>query len=166
MDQRDQRHAPFVRDPGADVVGVGLEEQFRHARQRRRPPGVDALAEPRGPRQEQEIPVVGVVVRMMMGDENVPDVRQRHAGENQLARHAIAAVDDIGVVAEEDHLRGRGALLPRPRAAGGPEEDQPRFRRRRCRRAQQAAGGDRQPAAQKAPPVQGALGGHRFRVRR
>ena len=73
-----------------------------------------------------------------MGDEDVAQRREWDARYNELARHAVAAIDDIGLAACDDHLRRCRAGAARPRPAAGAEQDQPRSRwlRGRCRREQ------------------------------
>ena len=66
-----ERHPALVGDAGLDVVGVHLEEEPRHLLERRRPPGVDPRPQARGPGQPDQVAVVGVVVRMVVGEEDV-----------------------------------------------------------------------------------------------
>jgi hypothetical protein len=71
MNQWNQRNPTVILDPSVDVVGVHFEEQLRHLRKRRWSPGIDARAEPRGPRQPNQIPLVRIVVGVLMGQEDV-----------------------------------------------------------------------------------------------
>src|SRR5262245_31945059 len=71
-----------------------------------------------------------------MGDEDRAELRKRQFRERELARDAVAAVNEIDTIADDDHLRGcRMANLWR-RTAGGPEQDEARARllRRLCER--------------------------------
>jgi hypothetical protein len=104
--QRRQRNPPFVGDARVDVGGIHLEEQARHLLERRRPPGVDARAQPRGPREPHQIAVVGRVIRVLVGQEDVAQGGQRNAGERELPGDAVAAVDHVGGAVDQDDLRG------------------------------------------------------------
>jgi hypothetical protein len=66
-------------------------------------------------------------------DENVPQRRQRDVGQHKLTRDAIPAIDHIGAIVADDHLRRCGACLPRTRSAAGAEQDESRFRPRGSR---------------------------------
>jgi hypothetical protein len=61
---------------------------------------------------------------MLVGDENVPEGRQRHAGEGKLSRDAIAAIDHVRHVPRDDHLSGCGARPARPRSTACAEENE------------------------------------------
>ena len=102
--ERPERHSPFVRDADVDVVLVHLEKQTRHSREGRRPPGVDARVQPRGPCEPDEVPIVRVVVRVLMRDEHMAQRRQRDTGRRELTRDAISAIDDVRDAAADDHL--------------------------------------------------------------
>jgi hypothetical protein len=76
---------------------------------------------------------------MLMRDEDVAKGGQRHPGEGQLTGHAIAAIDHVGGVVGDDHLRRRGAGLARTRTAARAQQDQLRAalaapRARGCRK--------------------------------
>src|SRR6266851_3078229 len=80
--------------------------------------------EPTGPRKEQKIAIVRIVVGVVVRHEDVPHLGQRHAGQYELARHAVRTVDDVGHVVRNDDLRGRHAALAGARPAAGAEQDQ------------------------------------------
>src|SRR6476660_6128866 len=71
-----ERRPSLVLDPRANVVAVHLEEQLRHPHERRRSPGVNPRREPRGPREPEQVAVVGVVVGMLVSDEDVSQLEQ------------------------------------------------------------------------------------------
>lgn len=126
MNQRHEWHAAFVGDPRTNVVGIHFKEQPGHLRERRRPPRVDPCAEPGGPCKPDQIPVISVVIRVVVRQEDVAQRRQWHIGENKLTSHTVAAVDHIrGVVFDNDLGRCR-TRLARPWSTTRPEEDQSR----------------------------------------
>jgi hypothetical protein len=61
----------FIRNSGVDVVGVHFEKQLGHLRERRWSLGIDSRAEPGGPSQPNQIPIVRIVVGMLVGQEDV-----------------------------------------------------------------------------------------------
>src|SRR6266478_4473103 len=125
VNERDERAPALVGDARLDVGGIHLEEEPGHLLERRRPPRVDARAQPGRPCQPDEIAVVGIVIRVVVRDENVSQVRQRNTGEHQLARDAIAAIDHVRTVVRDDDLSGRRADLSRPGATTRAEQDEP-----------------------------------------
>src|SRR5438874_342255 len=124
MMQRNKWDTALVRDPRVDVIRVHLEEKTRHLLERRWSPSVEPRAQAGRPGKQDEVAIVGVVIRMMVRNEDVPELGQGHSGEDELARHAIAAVDDIRRVIGNDYLSRGRARLPRPWSAARPEEDQ------------------------------------------
>src|SRR6185436_17903855 len=64
------------------------------------------------------------MVRVMVRQENVPESRQWHAGEYELARNTVATIDHVSRVVEEYDLCWRGARLSWPRSTSRAEEDQ------------------------------------------
>jgi hypothetical protein len=65
---------------------------------------------------------------MMVGDEDGAYPGKSHAGQCHLAGDAVATIDDIGSVSDQDHLcRSRPQALGR-RSASGSEKDQARPR--------------------------------------
>ena len=107
MNERRQRFAALIGDAGVDVEGVEIEEQLRHLRQRRRPPGVDTRLQSRGPRQQQQVAIVSVVIRVLVRYEDVTQAGGRHTGRHQLTRNAVSAVHDVRRAIDDDHLSRR-----------------------------------------------------------
>ncbi len=126
-DQGHEGWPAFVRDAGIDVVGVHFEEQPGHAVERGRAPGIDVVLQAGGPGEKQQVAVIGIVVGVLVGEEDVTDGGEGQAGLRVLAGDAVAAIDDIGDVVDEDDLRGGGAGGSRARSAGGAEEDEAGF---------------------------------------
>jgi len=62
---------------------------------------------------------------MMMGDKHRSDAVEAEPGKDELAGDAIAAIDDIGRVADDDRGRRGRAIGLRRGAAGRAEQDQP-----------------------------------------
>jgi len=132
--QRPERRAPFVGDPDVDVRRAHLEEEVRHAGERRRPPRVDLGSQARRPCEQHEGAEVGVVIGMMMRDEEMADSCEVDAGEHHLPRDAVAAIDHVrGAVDDDDRRRRRAPALGRG-TAGGAEQDDARPARRLLRR--------------------------------
>ena len=146
--------AAWVVDPGGDVEIIEREELPSHARERGRTPRVHRRAETRGPRQQQQVAVIGVVVGVVVGEEDVPEGRQRHAGADELPRHTVAAVHHVRRPARQDDL-GRGRVVPLgPGAPGGTQQDEPRAvgppesHRRQPRCGQPGHAAEERPASQ------------------
>jgi hypothetical protein len=70
------------------------------------------------------VAVVGVVIRMLVRDEDVTQHRQRHASEGKLTGHTITAVDHVRGAIADDHLSRPRGRLPRTRTASGAEKNQ------------------------------------------
>jgi hypothetical protein len=70
--ERGKGRPAFVCDAHVDVGRVHLEEQFRHPCERRRSPRVDTRLQSGRPCELDQIAVVGGVIRMLVGDEDVP----------------------------------------------------------------------------------------------
>jgi hypothetical protein len=128
LNQRSEWWPSFVGDARPDVKRVHLEEQRRHLLERWWAPRVDTRPESARPREPDQVAVVRVVIGVMVGDEDVAQLRQGHAGQDQLPGDTVAAVDDVRCVVDEDHLRRLRAGLSRSRAAARAEEDQFRLR--------------------------------------
>jgi hypothetical protein len=124
LDQRRQRDAPFVRAARLDVKGVHLEEEPGHPLERRGTPGVDARAQPGSPGEPDQVAVVGVVVRVVVGQEHVAQPVEGDTGQDELARDAVAAVDHVGRVVDQDDLGSRGARSAGARPAPRAQQDQ------------------------------------------
>jgi hypothetical protein len=91
---------------------------------------------------------------MVMGEEDVAQPLERRAGDDELARHAVAAVHDVEEVVDDDHLRRRHVDLLGPWAAAGAEQDQPcpgalglTPAGSPCPTGQHGGGGEKRPAA-------------------
>lgn len=61
------------------------------------------------PRVVNEWSKLEIVIRVMMCDEDVAQAVQRHVGAQQLPRRAVAAVDKIRNVVDQDQRRGIAA---------------------------------------------------------
>src|SRR5882757_4537277 len=72
VNQRYERDPALVGYTSIDVIRIHLKKELSHPLKWRRPPGIDACAQSRLPSQQQQVAVVCVVIRMMMGDEDVP----------------------------------------------------------------------------------------------
>ena len=101
------------------------EEQPGHLRERWRSPSIDTRMQPGTPREPNEIPVIGIVVRMVVRQENVAECGQRHSGERELARDTVATVDDVDGIIRDDDLCGRRASLAWPGTTARTKKDQP-----------------------------------------
>lgn len=140
VDQGHERHSSFGRDSRVDVDRVHLEEELRHALERGRSPGINPGAQPGGPREPDQISVVRGVVRVLVGDEDMPESGERHVGEHELASDAVAAINDVRRPIRDDDLGRPRARLPRPRPSAGSEEDEPGLRTLRF-----TSGSEREP---------------------
>src|SRR5262245_34967230 len=121
--ERRERRPALVGDARLDVERVGLEQQARHPLERRRAVRVHRR-EPRGPAEQPQRTVAGVVIRVLVRDEDRAELADRQLRERQLSRDAVPAVDEINAIADDDRLRGRRTTRLRRRTAGGPEQDQ------------------------------------------
>ena len=124
--ERSERDTALVGDTSLDIVGVHFKKQTRHLFDRRRPPRVDARPQAGGPREPDQIAVVGIVIRVLVRDKDVPQGRQLDAREDKLPGDAVPAIDDVWRVVREDHLGRSGRHFPRSRSSAGAEKDQPR----------------------------------------
>src|SRR5262245_56465171 len=93
--ERRKRRAALVATPRLDVVSLHFEEQAAHARERGRPVTIDGLRKPGGPAEQEKVAEVGVVIRVLVRDEESPQCGKRQPGAHILARRAIAAVHKI-----------------------------------------------------------------------
>ena len=116
--------APYNFVPLADrqIRRAHLEEQLGDPRQRRRSPRIHRRLERIPPRQQEEIAVVRVVIRVVMGDEDVAE-RAEDTGRHHLPRDAVAAIDHIPAIADHDDLRRARSARLRCRSARGAEQD-------------------------------------------
>src|SRR5215469_5546547 len=113
--QRSERYPAFVRDTRPDIDVTHREELARHPLEQRRSPCVHTSFQTRSPGEQQQIPVIGIVIGVLMRHENVTQPGKRHTCEDELTSHAITAVHDIRYVIDNNDLsRGRcGFLWPR-----------------------------------------------------
>jgi hypothetical protein len=129
VDERNEWHPSLVGDAGVDVVCVHLEEQTRHLRKRRRTPRIDATPQTGRPCNQQQVAVVGVVIRMVVSEEDMAKSGQSHSGLIQLCRNSVTAINDIRHVVDQNDLR-RGMPAPsRPWSTASPQQDESRLRR-------------------------------------
>ena len=69
------------------------------------------------PRKPHKIAVVGVVVRMVVREEDMPESGQRYIGQCELARDAVTTIDDVACAIRDDDLCWRRAGLARAGSA-------------------------------------------------
>ena len=69
--QRPEWQASLVGRARLDIGRVHLEDLIGHARERWRAPTVHASLQPGSPREHDQISIVGVVIGVMVGDEDV-----------------------------------------------------------------------------------------------
>ena len=112
----------FIRHPDFDVARVQLEEEIRHLRKRGRAVEVDRSLQG-APGEEQQVSEVGIVVRVVMGDEGGAKPGEREVGRNHLPGDAVAAVDEVDVLARDDGLRGSRAIFLRTRTASRSQKE-------------------------------------------
>ena len=153
LNQRRQGDPPLVGDTGLDVEGVELEVETRHLRQGRRSVRAHVTPKPAGPGEQEKVPVVGIVIRVVMGDEDVGEVSEIDSGGDELPGNAIAAVNDVSAVVDEDDLGRRRTIGFRSRTAGGSEQDQPAplLRSRRLARQKPYGAAQELPSCWKHP---------------
>src|SRR4029077_5078578 len=77
MNQRNERHPPLIGDTRLDVRRVHFEEQPGHLLERWGDPRVDSRSFYGGPSQPEQVAVIGVMVRVMVREEDVPKCWQR-----------------------------------------------------------------------------------------
>jgi len=87
-----------------------------------------------------------------MGDEKSPKSRKRKIGLDHLARDAVAAVDDVNVVPDDDRLSRGGAIFLGARPSPGSQKDESCLglafgRKRRKREGHGGARGTREESA-------------------
>ena len=137
-----QGRAAFVGDPGLDVERYASSSNRVIFSSGGGPVRIDGR-QPGGPAEEEQRPVSGVVVGVLMRDENRAQIAERQLCERHLARHSVAAVHEVDSVADNDRLRRRGADDFRRRTTGGTKENQPSARR--SGRSWRLAASDRRP---------------------
>jgi hypothetical protein len=117
-------YPPLIAGAEFDVHRIQCQVLLGHPPEWRRTPAIDRRLEARGPGQQQEIAVVGVVVGMMMGHQHVAERSERYVGQGELPGHAVATVDHIGRVIDDDGLRRCGPRLSWTGTAGRAEKDE------------------------------------------
>jgi hypothetical protein len=90
----------------------------------RRTPAIDASFQAGSPREQQQVAVVGVVIGMLVRQQDVAQLREANACRDELARDAVAAIDNVSDVVDHDHLRRGRVGFARPRAAARAQQDQ------------------------------------------
>src|SRR5688572_18951314 len=148
MNKRRERRPALVRRPDVDVSAVHVEEQLRHVLERRRPPRVNARAQTSSPREQHEISIIRVMVRVVMRDKDMPQRGKRYSRKHKLSRDAVSAIDDIGNAVADDDLSGPRTRRSWPRATARAQQNQsgrtrlsrnyaPAYGSRRCDRARE-----------------------------
>ena len=120
-----ERRPALVPHAQIDIEPVCVEQLLRHVGQRRRAVDVHGARQPAGPAKKKQWSIPGVVIRVLVRDEDGAQVTQRQLRERKLPCDAIAAVDQVDAVADNDGLCGRGGFRLRSRTAGGAEKHQP-----------------------------------------
>ena len=64
------------------------------------------------------------MIRVMVCEEDVPELRQRYVGEHKLTGDAVAAIDHVRCVVDKYDLSRRRGRLSWPWSAARTEEDQ------------------------------------------
>ena len=95
---------------------ISLERRWAPESSRVRSPAVQA--------NNSRLPVVGVMVRVVMSDEDVPDGRERHTRQHELTRDSVAAIHNVRRIIGNDDLSRRRSGRTWPRPTGGSKEDQ------------------------------------------
>jgi hypothetical protein len=80
VDERRERGMSFIRDVRIDISSAHLQEQTRYLLEGRWSPCIESRVASHNPRQRYQIAVVGVVIRVMVCDENVSQSGYGHAG--------------------------------------------------------------------------------------
>ena len=100
-----------------------LQEETRHFLEGRWTIGVYRRAKAGDPREHHQVAVVRVVIGMLMCDEDGTYRRQRNPRHCELPAHAVAAVDYIGSIADDDRLRRGGSEALWRRTPARAEQD-------------------------------------------
>jgi hypothetical protein len=61
---------------------------------------------------------------MMVCDQDVPQLRKRHACRDKLPGNAVTAIDDIRGIIDEDDLGGRNSVCARAWATTSAEQNE------------------------------------------
>src|SRR5689334_13786014 len=95
----------FVNHARVDIKLEIVEEVGGHLRQARWTVSVDARGNARDPRVVKEWTELEIVIGVMMRDEDVAETVQRDAGGYQLSGCAVAAVDKVRHVFNQNQCR-------------------------------------------------------------
>jgi hypothetical protein len=104
MYERRERWVSFVRDMRIDIGSAHIQEQPRYPLEGRRSPRIDTCVHSRDPRQQHQVAVVRVVIRMMVCDENVPQGGDGHTSGGHLPSDSITAIHYIRDAVSDDYL--------------------------------------------------------------
>src|SRR3954463_582081 len=80
------------------------------------------------PRQSHHCSDVGIVIVMIVRDENMAHATQRYARHCELPSYAASGVNDVRFVIDEEHIGGLSTIFVLHRAAMRAQRDQGRFR--------------------------------------
>lgn len=90
-----ERRPAFLTDACLDVDGIHLYKCIHHPGDAGWAVEMHCRVQATGPGQPHHVEQIGVVVRVVMGQEDIAQHRQADAGLGQLLRHAVAAIDEI-----------------------------------------------------------------------
>ncbi len=119
---RPHRRMTDVVEPDVDVGLQGLEIAVHDRLGRRRSVDAERPRETGVPREVGQRAELDVMVRMVVGDEDVADVLQLQATADELFARAVAAVDHVDPVADDDRVAGH-VLRPADARPGARAED-------------------------------------------
>ena len=138
----------FVLDARLDVEAIQFPVGAGHAHQTLWAERMDRRRQPCRPGIVDEIAVFEIVVGVVVADEDVLDRRDRHAGGDQLAADAHAAIDHDRRVVDDQQIGRIGSADADARATLGAEEHDARARLRGLRvhagRREQGGAAERQ----------------------
>ena len=87
---------------------------------------IDDISPSGGPRQQEQVAVTRIMIRVLMGGRDRLDVSERSAGQEQLAGCSIPSIDDINRIADDQCIGRLVAWLGR-RALCSAEQYESRF---------------------------------------
>jgi hypothetical protein len=90
-----QGRSPFVRDPDIDIIGIQIKEGFRYLLKGRGSVSIDSSFEPGYPCIVRKVSIFEIMVRMVMGDENVFQSRKVNTSKNQLPADTSSTINDV-----------------------------------------------------------------------
>jgi hypothetical protein len=120
----------FVDYPCVDVEFHVIEKVAGHAPEADWSVSVNAWRLSRRPGVVEQRAVFQIMIRMIVCDENVPQPVKRDSRVDQLTRNAIAAIDDVRNIVDEQQRRRIAAVCSGGKR-GSPfssEQDDPRAR--------------------------------------